>query len=326
MTLLREEFLQQYPDFPEHMNALGTFVGLRTYARYLPNEKRRETWKEIIARSVAYNMQLAVDHTKKIGIPIDLTLVRQEAEQLFDAEFNLKQSLSGRTKWVGGAESGIAKKYPMANFNCSYTNITNFNDMCDLFYLLMIGSGVGFKSTLEMASEMAPVRTDLTVEHMPYNGKLLHLEDSVLRDVDETSVMISVGDSKEGWINALRIFLNVHTDEKYERIKTIRMDYRHVREKGVRLKRFGGSASGPQPLMDMFTGIDRVFKNQMDTTLQPLEIKHDDRETGVTFGQLRPIHILDIGNLIGNNVVVGGKSYASNFKKHFLNSVKLLVK
>lgn len=306
VKLLSDEFLATYPDFPAHMNALGTFVELRTYSRYIADERRRETWKETIHRSVEYNLGLWIKHAKKINIPVDLTLVCQEAEELFDAEFNLKQSLSGRTKWVGGAESGIAETYPMANFNCAYTGIEQFSDMGDLFYLLMVGSGVGFKSSLEMAAAMKPVRTDLEVEHMRYTGKLLHLEDTVLRWKDEHTAMISIGDSKEGWVDALRVFMDIHTDPQYAHVTKVRMDYRHIREEGARLKRFGGKSSGPKPLMDMFAGIENVFKNRIDTTLEPLAHVFTDEPTGATYGQLRPIHILDIGNLIGNNVVVGG--------------------
>jgi len=49
----------------------------------------------------------------------------------------------------------------------------------------------------------------------------------------------------------------------------------------------------------MFEGIDAVLKNKIDPSLDPIEIDEEG------FGQVRPIHILDIGNLIGANVVVG---------------------
>lgn len=302
-VLLTHEFLKKYPDFPSHMNALGTFVYLRTYSRYLPDEKRRETWKETIARSVEYNVGLAIKHLEKIGVPIDFDELKAEAEALFDAEFNLKQSLSGRTKWVGGAENGVADKYPLANFNCSFLNINSWADLGDLFYLLLVGTGVGFKCTKEMAQELAPVRTDIEIEHMHYFGKLMHLENSVIRDVDESTVMISVGDSKEGWVESLNLFFKILTSEEYEHVKKIKLDYRHIREKGARLKTFGGTASGPEPLQEMFDGFNRVLKNQIDSTLAPLETF---TKNNVTYGHVRPIHILDMGNLIGNNVVVGG--------------------
>lgn len=309
-ALLTKDFLNEYPDFPSHMNALGKFVDLRTYSRYLPKWKRRETWKETIKRSVEYNVRLAEHHLKEMNLPIDFEELRKEAEKLFDAEFNLEQSLSGRTKWVGGAESGIADKYPLSNFNCAFTNVQSYSDLGDVFYLLLVGTGVGFKSTLEMAEELPPIRLDIEVEHLPYNGKLMHLEHSVLREVDETTIMISVGDSKEGWVESLRIFLEVLTSSKYAHVRKIQMDYRHVREKGARLKQFGGTASGPQPLIEMFEGFSNVIKNKIDPTLEPPRVVEQslDSKTGTfaVYGKLRPIHILDMGNLIGNNVVVGG--------------------
>jgi ribonucleoside-triphosphate reductase len=50
----------------------------------------------------------------------------------------------------------------------------------------------------------------------------------------------------------------------------------------------------------MFEGIASVFRNEIDPSLAPLE------DAGNSYKKVRPIHILDIGNLIGNNVVVGG--------------------
>ena len=51
VQLLTDDFINQYPDFPAHMNALGKFVYLRTYSRYLPEQGRRETWKETVRRA-----------------------------------------------------------------------------------------------------------------------------------------------------------------------------------------------------------------------------------------------------------------------------------
>jgi ribonucleoside-diphosphate reductase alpha chain/ribonucleoside-triphosphate reductase len=67
----------------------------------------------------------------------------------------------------------------------------------------------------------------------------------------------------------------------------------------------------------MFDGITKVLRNEIDQSLEPLE------DIGNGYKRVRPIHILDIGNLIGNNVVVGGKPYASDVNKHSSLSVKL---
>nr|WP_274597395.1 ribonucleoside-triphosphate reductase, adenosylcobalamin-dependent [Paenibacillus sp. EKM301P] len=317
--LLTDEFIGQYPDFPAEMNPLGHFVYLRTYSRWLPEQARRETWKETVRRATEYNVSLGVKHMDRIGYGADIEWHRKEAELLFDNMFHLRQFLSGRTLWVGGAENGVAEKYPLANFNCSFINIASWSDLGDLFYLLMVGTGVGFKCTKEMAANLAPIRTNTMLLHSEYEPvpKAARYEHTQLRDMENGYAKIYVGDSKEGWVESLRMYLNILTKREYEHIHTIKISYNSVRPNGERLNTFGGTASGPEPLREIFAGIDRVLKNEIDPGLAPLvdvmaPFYHES--TGLTlqhghpagYQYVRPIHILDIGNLIGNNVVVGG--------------------
>ena len=327
--LLTDEFIAKYPDFPAHMTELGKFVYYRTYSRWLPDKKRRETWKETCRRAVDYNVGLAVKHLRKIGYAPDMEEMRKEAEELFDSMFNLRQFLSGRTLWVGGAETGVAEKYPLANFNCSFLEIRSWEDLGDLFYLLLVGTGVGFRCSKEMTRGLAPIRTNTTLIHSEYNPLPPHqrLEHTRLEVLENGFAKIFVGDSKEGWVEALRTYFDLLTDQKYEYVHTIKISYNSVRPHGERLKTFGGTASGPEPLREMFDGIDKVLKNQIDPHLAPIETD----EKG--YGRVRPIHILDIGNLIGNNVVVGGvrrtaeiflfdpDDYESMFAKYGINGV-----
>lgn len=298
--LLTDQFIGKYPDFPAHMNALGTFVFYRTYSRFLPTEGRRETWRETVRRAVEYNVGLGVSHIEKIGYKLDFAEFQKEAEEMFDSMFNLRQFLSGRTMWIGGGENEVAEKYPLANFNCSFINIRSWDDLGDLFYLLMVGTGVGFKATKEFAEELAPIRTNTTLINAPYEpvAKSERLEKSKFVDIGNGFAKIYVGDSKEGWVEALRLYFDILTVR--EEIHTVKISYNSVRPKGERLNTFGGTASGHEPLAEMFAGIDRVLKNQIDTTLAPIETD----EKG--YGKVRPVHILDIGNLVGANVVVGG--------------------
>lgn len=300
MSLLTNDFLEKYPDYPEYMTPLGLFTFYRTYARFLPDHKRRETWKETIARAVEYNVGLDIKHRNKTGLPIPHEWLREEAQDLFDNVFNLRQFPSGRTLWVGGTK--VSESYPMANFNCSFTNIEKWDDLCELFYLLMLGSGVGFKCTPDMASRLAPIRTNTHLILSEYNPVPVdyRLENTDVRQLENGFAKIYVGDSKEGWRDALKHYLLLLTDAKYEHVHTIKISFNSVRPKGERLKTFGGTASGPEPLREMFAGIDDVLKNKIDSSLTPIET--DERG----YGRVRPIHILDIGNLIGNNVVSGG--------------------
>ncbi|CAB4142408.1 RTPR, ribonucleoside-triphosphate reductase, adenosylcobalamin-dependent [uncultured Caudovirales phage] len=293
--LLSNEFIAQYPDAPDHMNQLSSFVFYRTYSRWLEDKNRRETWKETCARAVEYNVGLAKTHYEKIGLKYNQQELVNEAEALFDSMFNLKQFLSGRTLWIGGTKA--SEKYPLGNFNCSFTNIEKWEDLSELFYLLLVGTGVGFKCTKKMADNLPKVRTDVTLIHSDYNplptNERLELTDVHILENGYAKMLI--GDSKEGWVSALKWYFKLITEPLYREIHTIKISYNSVRPKGERLKTFGGTASGHEPLREMFEGFDKVLKNEIDTTLAP-----------IVDGQVRPIHILDMGNLIGNNVVVGG--------------------
>lgn len=298
-----DEQFDKLPDFPEHMTPIGTFTYLRTYSRYLPEKGRREVWRETVKRASKYNIGLAIKHLEKHNIPYDEDFYKNELALLRENMYNLKQFLAGRTLWVGGAENGVADKYPLANFNCSFTNIEKWEDLAEMFYLLLVGTGVGFKCTKEMAANLAPIRKDVTVIHKEYVGKPKEYrnDETVLSFYnDMTKAVITVGDSKEGWVDALRLFFSLLTKRMYETVRVIEFDYNNVRPAGEELKTFGGTASGPEPLREMFEGIMKVFNNQVDPSLEPL--KH----VGNGYYQVRPIHILDIGNMIGYNVVVGG--------------------
>ena len=145
--LLTEEFLSKYKDNVESMTNFGHFVYLRTYARWLDNEGRRETWKETVARAVEYNCSLIPGTTK------------EEAEQLFDNIYNLRQFLSGRTMYSGGTD--VSKLYPTSNFNCAFTILDNFRAFEDIFYLSMVGAGVGFRVLKSDVDKLPKVRTDI---------------------------------------------------------------------------------------------------------------------------------------------------------------------
>jgi len=129
--LLTDDFISKYKHLPNPFpSQLGQFVYYRTYSRWLPLEKRREYWWETVRRAVEFNCNL-------------VRTTQREAELLYDNIFHLRQFLAGRTLWTGGTE--VSSKYPMANFNCSFTSLDNFNAFKDLFYLLMIGAGAGIR-------------------------------------------------------------------------------------------------------------------------------------------------------------------------------------
>ena len=277
--LLTREFLSPYKHAPNPMGQLGAFVYTRTYSRFLPRLGRREFWWETVRRAVEYNCSLAPTS-------------REEAEKLFDNIYHMRQFLSGRTLWVGGTP--VAELYPMANYNCAFTVIDSFIAYHDLFYLLMVGSGVGVRVLQSDADKLPPVRTDLEILHKSYDPvpPYARLEYTDLTFAHDTATL-NVGDSKEGWAQALTHYFDLLSNREYRKIHRLIVVYDSIRPKGERLRTFGGTASGFGSMMAM---IDKIHK----------VITAAGQREGAVWVPLRPIDLLDIANIIGENVVSGG--------------------
>ena len=280
--LLGEEFLANYKHIPNPMNQLGSFVYYRTYSRYLHEEGRREYWWETVRRAVEYNCSLAPNTSI------------EEAENLFDNIFNLKQFLAGRTFWVGG--TAVTKNYPLSNFNCAFETIKELHDFKDLFYLLMVGCGVGVRILKSDVEKLPPLRYNYQLIQEAYVPvpKELRLDYTSLKFEDNTTAKISVGDSKEGWCQALDSFLHLVSNSEYRLINRIIINYDNVRARGERLKTFGGTAGWHEPLKNMFYKINAILQAK----------KSADTSNPKFF--LKPLDCLDLANIIGENVVVGG--------------------
>lgn len=289
--ILSDEFLSKYRKMKSPLSHIGEFVYLRTYSRYLEEKKRRETWFETVLRTTEYNIGLGIKYKKKIGLSINIEEETKEAEHLFDRLFNLRTFTSGRTLYMGGTE--VVEKYPLSNYNCAFTNIEKFSDLVDVFYLLMVGSGVGVRITKELVGKLPKVRSvnlegryDGTVR---FNTSKEDMEDTrCIRDSKDDSIaIILVGDSKEGWCDALESYFKLISLEEYKTVSRIIIDYSYVRPEGERLKRFGGRASGHKSIKRMFEKINRVINRRQD-------------------GNLHTIDVLDMATIISENVVSGG--------------------
>lgn len=277
--LLSREFLSPYKHAPNPMGQLGAFVYTRTYSRFLPRLGRREFWWETVRRAVEYNCSLA-------------PTPREEAEKLFDNIYHMRQFLSGRTLWVGGTP--VAEMYPMANYNCAFTVIDSFTAYHDLFYLLMVGSGVGVRVLQSDADKLPPVRTDLEILHKSYDPvpPYARLEYTDLTFAHDTATL-TVGDSKEGWAQALTHYFDLLSNREYRKIHRLIVVYDSIRPKGEKLRTFGGTASGYGSMMSMLDKIHKV-------------VAAAGKREGTVWTALRPIDLLDIANIIGENVVSGG--------------------
>lgn len=289
--LLSKEFLNKYYNKKSPLSHLGEFVYLRTYSRYLEEKHRRETWFETVLRTTQYNIRLGIEYKEKKHLPIDWEMEKKEAERLFDNLFHLRTFPSGRTLYMGGTE--VVRQYPLSNYNCSFTNIEQLKDLVDVFYLLMLGSGVGIRIDRAHVNQLPKIRHiaidniyDSTVRQQIAKADMEHTKLQINQE-NPTEAVLKVGDSKEGWCEALEKYLQIVSSGDYPLIHKVIIDYSFVRPEGERLKRFGGRASGHKSIKRMFEKINRIFLRRIDN-------------------KLKTIDVLDIATIISENVVSGG--------------------
>jgi len=279
-SFLSEEFLNQYQGKrPLHAGVLFDVVYLRTYSRWRDDIQRRETWLETVQRVVEYSFSLYTGHYSSDALII-------EAQNLFDDIFNLRVLPAGRTLWIGGTPSSY--KFGESNFNCSFAVINSIESFTDLFHLLLCGCGVGFR-ILESDIKTLPKFGKVSIKHkdyFPVHEKLRF--DRTTIDYEDNQHIIEIGDSREGWVDALRCFLNISASNAEAKIV---LNYNRIRPEGSRIKTFGGKAPGPNGLREMFSNIGEIINSST--------------------GTLTPVNVMDICNFIGKNVIIGGTRRSS---------------
>jgi len=207
------------------------FIHKSRYARWLPEEGRRETWEETVTRYV--------DFFKERG-----QLKGKDYNLLKEAILHLDVMPSMRCMMTAGA--ALAKDN-VAGFNCSYLHIDSPRSFDELMYVLMCGTGVGFSVERNF------------INKLPIVAEEFHPSDST----------IVVADSKIGWASAFRELISLLYAGKIPK-----WDMSKIRESGARLKTFGGRASGPEPLDDLFHFCVGIFQKSAGRKLTSLEC-HD---------------------------------------------------
>jgi ribonucleoside-diphosphate reductase alpha chain len=215
-------------------NDYQNFIALSRYARWLPEKNRRETWKETVARYFDFMEEHLKENTTQ-------ELVPKTRKILEDAVVNLEVMPSMRALMTAGP--ALAKNH-IAGYNCAYLSVDHWKAFDECLFILMHGTGVGFSVERQFVNKLPTVPEELV-------------------DVDDTIV---VQDSKEGWQSAFRKLITYLYDGEMPK-----WDFSKVRPKGSRLKTFGGRASGPEPLIDLFYFSTTIFKEAVGRKLTSYE-------------------------------------------------------
>ena len=226
------------------MDSYQTYIFKSRYARYIPEEQRRETWEETVSRYVYFWVDKGLIDDKVAG-------------ELYESILKLDVMPSMRALMTAGE---ALDRDNVAGFNCSYLPIDHPRAFDELMYILMCGTGVGF-----------------SVERQ-YVNKLPDLPEELY----QTDTVIVVDDSKIGWAKAYRELISLLYSGQIPQ-----WDVSQVRPSGAPLRTFGGRASGPDPLVDLFQFTIGVFRRAEGPKLTSIECH-------------------DICNKVGEIVVVGG--------------------
>ncbi len=226
--------MKNWNPFP---SAYEEFIYKSRYARWIPEEGRRENWDETVSRLMVYYNENTDNSMDGRGEAV----VWQEVR---DAIYNLEVMPSMRALMTSGA---ALDRCHVPAYNCAYLPVDSPRSFDETMYILMCGTGVGYSVE------------DKYVKQLPRIAEQFELTDTC----------IHVADSKEGWAKAYRELISLLYVGQLPQ-----WDVSRVRPAGARLKTFGGRASGPEPLVDLFEFTTRMFKEAAGRRLSTLEC-HD---------------------------------------------------
>jgi len=258
---LPESFLVKYRGKQPQWGAIGYFTFRRTYSRIIDGENRSEEYWETCKRVVEGTFSIQRNHCKRNHLPWDDKKAQRTAKRMFELMWNFKFLPPGRGLWAMGTKY-VQERGGAALNNCAFVSTKDLaTDSIKPFMFIMdmsmVGVGVGFDT---MGA-----------------GKC-----KVVGPKEQEPQLFIIPDTREGWVEALHLLLRAYL--LCEVIPDF--DFSLIRPEGVPIKGFGGTASGPQPLIEMLNDIEVILQSRIDNTLTSEDI-------------------VDIGNLIGRCVVAG---------------------
>ena len=219
------------------MGIYETFIAKSRYSRFIEEENRREHWPETVDRYMNFM------HRHLIG-KMHYKMSASLYDDLHSAILNHEVMPSMRAMMTAGE---ALTRDNTAGYNCSYLPVDDVKSFDEAMYILLCGTGVGFSVESKFVNKLPEVPTQM------FNS-------------DTT---ISVSDSKAGWAKSLRQLIALLYSGEVPK-----WDVTKVRAAGARLKTFGGRASGPKPLTELFEFVTNKFKGAAGRKLNSLEC-HD---------------------------------------------------
>jgi len=261
---LSDTFIEPYKDAEVPWGPLGYVTFKRTYSRRLsefdPDATGSEEWWHTCRRVVEGMFNMQKQHVFQLGLEWNDGKAQKTAKEAYERLFNLKWTPPGRGLWMMGTKF-VEERTAAGLFNCAFRSTRDLSTKGGYLFAwmmdaLMVGVGVGFDT--EGAGTV-------TIQEPAYTNDTLVIDDS-----------------REGWVDSVHTLL----DGFFFGGKVPKFDYSAIREFGAEIKGFGGTSSGPAPLIELHENLKELYSSKIGESVTSVDI-------------------VDTENLIGRCVVSG---------------------
>ena len=261
-------------DFPPTAPAANP-VFYRTYSR--KTETGRESWHEVAERNL--------DGLRKLGHLND-----DEVQLLRRMQRHQMALPSGRWLWIGGTDWIERSENFSGAYNCTSTNLVDWEAFALMMDLAMMGCGTGAIIEPHLIDRLPVVRNPLVIDGVSPIGMTPagSRQQTTTHAIEANRVSIKVGDTRSGWVESYRLLLQLSSAEGFEGPIHISVDLSDVRPVGESLKGFGGMAN-PVKLGDLYGRVAQILGKAIGRRLTSVEccLLIDEAAVTIVAGNIR---------------------------------------
>ncbi len=249
-------------------------VFYRTYSRRA--EGGKESWLDVCRRCVK-----GLAETGKLTI--------EEEELVYDQMKSLHSLPSGRWLWVGGTDWINEQKNFSGAYNCTSTDACDLKSFPLQMELLMMGSGTGAILEPRCIDQLPEISNTWNLVVLDNIGSAESYHSETRWSItEEKSATIYVGDSREGWVDAFYLLLQLATESDYQNVTSVTVDLSNVRPPGTPIAGFGGVAN-PVKLAHFYRRAGEVLRKAYGRKLTSVEccLLLDESSLAVVAGNVR---------------------------------------
>nr|WP_231598339.1 MULTISPECIES: ribonucleoside-triphosphate reductase, adenosylcobalamin-dependent [unclassified Synechococcus] len=266
-------------DFPATAPAANP-VFYRTYSR--KTATGRESWHEVAERNLAGLRSLGNLSDEEVSL-----LRRMQQEQ--------KALPSGRWLWIGGTDWIEQPENFSGAYNCTSTNLVDWEAFGLMMDLAMMGCGTGAIIEPRLINRLPAVRNQLVITGVSDIGATPAglRQETTSHTIEGNNVHIRVGDTRRGWVDSYQLLLELCSDPRFGECEQggtveISVDLSDVRPVGETLKGFGGMAN-PVKLKDLYGRVAKILNNARGRQLSSVEccLLIDEAAVTIVAGNIR---------------------------------------